>query len=123
MGRQGGLGAARCRVTTKDLIFSEEQQIFSEGFLSRHVYRHMSESSEQIWSVTVSTTDARHNHGALQACSRPVTAHCDLAPVQSAVRASRQRWIRVCQYSVQIINVNFCVSVPRSLNRPVLLVQ
>ena len=80
-------------------------------------------SSEQFWSVTVSTTEARHNHGALQSCNWSVTAHCDLAPVQSVVRASRRTWIRGCQYSVQITNVKFCVSVPRSLNRPVLLVQ
>jgi hypothetical protein len=80
-------------------------------------------SAEQFWSVTVSTTEARHNHGALQSCNRPVTVHCDLAPVQSVVRASLRTWIRGCQYSVQITNVKFCVSVPRSLNRPALLVQ
>ncbi len=82
-------------------------------------------SSEQFWSVTVSTTEALHNQGALrlQSCNRPVKAHCDLAPVQSVVRASHRTWIRCCQYSVQITNVKFCVSVPRSLNRHVLLVQ
>jgi hypothetical protein len=80
-------------------------------------------SSELFWSVTVSTTEARHNHGALQSCNRPVTAHCDLATVQSAVRASRRTWICGCQYSVQIIIVKSCVSVSRSVNRPVLLVQ
>jgi hypothetical protein len=36
------------RVHTTDLIFSEERQIFSEGFLSRHVYRHMSEKLRTI---------------------------------------------------------------------------
>jgi hypothetical protein len=80
-------------------------------------------SSEQFWSVTVSTTEARHYHGALQSCNRSVTAHCDLAPVQSVVRASWRTWIRGIQYSVQITHVKFYVSVPRSLNRPVLLVQ
>ncbi len=49
--------------------------------------------SEQFWSVTVSATEARHNHGALLSCNQPVTAHCNLAPVQSVVRASRRRWI------------------------------
>ncbi len=34
--------------TTTDLIFPEERQIFSEGFLSRHVYRHMSEKLRTI---------------------------------------------------------------------------
>jgi hypothetical protein len=35
-------------VRTTDLIYSEEQQIYSELFLARHVYRHMSEKLRTI---------------------------------------------------------------------------
>jgi hypothetical protein len=35
-------------VDTTDLIYSEERQIFLEVFLSRHVYRHMSEKLRTI---------------------------------------------------------------------------
>jgi hypothetical protein len=97
---------------TTDLIFSEERQIFSEVFYLVTFIETCRKSSEQFWSVTVSATEARHNHGALQSCNRPVTAHCDPAPVQSVVRANRRTWIRGCQYSVQITNLKFCVSVP-----------
>ena len=36
------------KVHTTDLIYSEERQIYSEVFLARHVYRHMSEKLRTI---------------------------------------------------------------------------